>query len=61
MLVQAGEVRLSVYGNEDGIYNLDNTPGVATNYDQAWQLMEVSKPYFEQLLKWKSELFIIRI
>lgn len=47
--VQAGEVRLSVYGNEDGIYNLDNTPGVATNYDQAWQLMEVSKPYFEQL------------
>lgn len=46
--VQAGEIRLSVYGNEDEIFNLDNTPGVASNFDQAWQLMEASKPYFDE-------------
>lgn len=45
--VQAGEVRLSVYGNESQIFTLDNTPGVASNFDQAWQLMEASKPYFD--------------
>ncbi|MBO9457002.1 TRAP transporter substrate-binding protein [Paracoccus sp. R12_1] len=47
--VQAGEIRLSVYGNEDPIYNLDNTPGVAVDYDQAWTLMEASKPYLDEL------------
>lgn len=46
--VQAGEIRLSVYGNEDAIFNLDNTPGVATTYDQAWALMEASKGYFDE-------------
>lgn len=47
--VQAGEIRLSVYGNEGQIFNLDNTPGVAADYDQAWALMEASKPYFDDL------------
>lgn len=46
--VQAGEIRLSVYGNEGEIFNLDNTPGVASDYEQAWDLMQASRPYFEQ-------------
>lgn len=47
--IQAGAIRLGVYGNEAEIYNLDNTPGVASTYDQAWTLMEASKPYFEKI------------
>lgn len=47
--VQLGEIRLSSYGNEAEIYNLDNIPGVASDFDQAWKLMEASKPYFDQM------------
>lgn len=47
--VQIGEIRPSVYGNEDPMYILDSLPGVATTYDQAHQLMEVQAPYFEKL------------
>jgi TRAP-type C4-dicarboxylate transport system substrate-binding protein len=47
--VQAGEIRLSVYGNEDEMFNLDNIPGVAPNFDAAWKLMEAQKPYFDDL------------
>lgn len=47
--VQIGEVRLSSYGNEAEIYNLDNIPGVANNFDEAWELMEAQKPYFAKL------------
>src|SRR5688572_6941993 len=31
--IQIGEIRLGVYGNEGAMYNLDNTPGVATDYE----------------------------
>jgi TRAP-type C4-dicarboxylate transport system substrate-binding protein len=49
--VQIGEIRFGVYGNEAAIYNLDNIPGVAVNYEQAAKLTEVSKPAFDALFK----------
>jgi TRAP-type C4-dicarboxylate transport system substrate-binding protein len=49
--IQIGEIRFGVYSNEAPIYNLDNIPGVATNYDQAWKLMEAQKPVFDALFK----------
>lgn len=48
--VQAGEVRLGVYGNEDPMYTLDGLPNIAANYKEAWMLMEAQKPYFDKLL-----------
>lgn len=47
--VQAGEIRLGVYGNEDPMYILDGVPFVASTYDEAWKLMEAQKPYFKAL------------
>ncbi|GHB11200.1 TRAP transporter substrate-binding protein [Salinicola rhizosphaerae] len=47
--VQIGEIRPSVYGNEDPMYILDSLPGVATTYKQAHQLMEAQAPFFEKL------------
>ena len=47
--IQIGEVRLSAYGNEAEIFNLDNIPGIAANFDQAWTMMEVQKPYFDEM------------
>lgn len=47
--IPIGEVRLGVYGNEGAIYNLDSIPNVAANLDQAWKLMEASKPYFDKV------------
>lgn len=47
--VPIGEIRLSVYGNEAPIYNLDNIPGVASNFDESLKLMEAQKPYFDEL------------
>jgi TRAP-type C4-dicarboxylate transport system substrate-binding protein len=47
--IQIGEIRLSVYGNEAEIFNLDNIPGVAATYDAAWKLMEAQKPYFDKV------------
>jgi TRAP-type C4-dicarboxylate transport system substrate-binding protein len=49
--VQMGEIRLGVYGNEAAMYNLDNTPGIATNYDQAMKLAEAQKPFFDDMFK----------
>lgn len=46
--IQIGEIRLGVYGNEQEMFNLDNIPGVATTYEQAWALMEAQKPYFDK-------------
>jgi len=48
--VQAGEIRLGVYGNEDPMYNLDGLPNIAASYEESWQLMEAQKPYFDKLL-----------
>ena len=47
--IQIGEIRLGVYGNEGAMYNLDNTPGVAGNYEEAMKLAEAQKPYFDEL------------
>ncbi len=47
--VQAGEIRLSVYGNEDIMYGLDSIPNLVTSYDEAWKLMEAQDPYFQKL------------
>lgn len=47
--VQIGEIRLGVYSNEAPMYNLDNIPGVATDYDQAAKLMEAQAPFFADL------------
>lgn len=49
--VPIGEIRLGVYGNEAAMYNLDNIPGVATNYDQAYALMEAQTPFFDDMFK----------
>lgn len=49
--VQIGEIRLGVYGNEGAMYNLDNTPGVAADYEQAEKLMNAQKPFFDDLFK----------
>lgn len=49
--VQIGEIRLGVYGNEGLMYDLDNIPGVASDYDKAYKLMEAQKPYFDELFK----------
>lgn len=46
--VPIGEIRMSVYGNEGAMYNLDNIPGVAPNFDAAWKLMEAQKPFFDK-------------
>ncbi|VFR29460.1 TRAP transporter solute receptor, unknown substrate 5 [plant metagenome] len=48
--IQAGEVRLGVYGNEDPMYVLDGLPNIAGNYEEAWQLMQAQSPYFEKIL-----------
>lgn len=49
--IQIGEIRLGVYGNEGAMYNLDNIPGVASNYGQAVKLMEAQRPFFDALFK----------
>ncbi len=49
--VPIGEIRFGVYGNEAAMYNLDNIPGVATNYDQAYQLMQAQAPFFDEMFK----------
>ncbi|MDR5902460.1 TRAP transporter substrate-binding protein [Halomonas icarae] len=46
--IQVGEIRLSVYGNEEEIYNLDNIPGVATTLKEAQKLMEAQAPLFDE-------------
>jgi len=56
--VQAGEVRLGVYGNEDPMYTLDGLPNISANYEEAWALAQAQKPYFDKLLN-KSNLRII--
>ncbi|OFW97773.1 MAG: hypothetical protein A3D94_10980 [Alphaproteobacteria bacterium RIFCSPHIGHO2_12_FULL_66_14] len=48
--IQAGEIRLGVYGNEDPMFILDGVPFVASTYDAAWKLMEAQHPYFKALL-----------
>ena len=41
--VQIGEILLTAYSNEDPLYELDGLPFLATGYDGAMRLYEVSK------------------
>ncbi len=49
--VQIGEIRFGVYGNEAAMYNLDNIPGVASDYDKAYELMKAQRPFWDNLFK----------
>ncbi|MDP2698649.1 TRAP transporter substrate-binding protein [Thalassospira sp.] len=49
-LVPAGETLISLLANEDPIYNLDAIPFLATSYDQAQKLWQVSRPTIEAKL-----------
>ncbi len=48
--VQAGEVFISLLGNEDPIFSVDSIPFLATDYDRARKLWEASREYIEQRL-----------
>lgn len=47
--IQAGEIRMGIYGNESPMYILDSLPNIASDYDTAWKLMEAEKPFFDNL------------
>ncbi|WP_376096759.1 TRAP transporter substrate-binding protein [Roseomonas sp. CCTCC AB2023176] len=46
--VPAGEILLSLYGNEDPIMEADAIPFLAVGYDQARRLYEAQKPFLER-------------
>lgn len=47
---QIGEIRLAVYTNEDQMYGLDNIPSVGGTYQSSRLLMQLQKPYFDQIM-----------
>jgi TRAP-type C4-dicarboxylate transport system substrate-binding protein len=47
--VPIGEIRLGVYGNEDPMYTLSGLPFIAPDYESAWKLKDMQKPYFDAL------------
>ena len=49
--VEIGEVLISLLANEDAIYGVDSVPFLATSYDDARVLWEVSRPYVEARLE----------
>lgn len=51
MQVQAGEVFISILGNENPIYTVDSIPFLATSYPEARKLWDASRPYIEARLK----------
>ncbi len=48
--VQAGELFISILGNESPIYAVDSVPFLATSYDEAERLWQASRPKIEELL-----------
>jgi TRAP-type transport system periplasmic protein len=46
----AGEFILSGASNENALFGLDSIPFLATSYDEAKKLNDISKPYLEKLL-----------
>jgi len=48
--VQAGEVFISILGNENPVFSVDSVPFLATSYDQARALWNASRPKIESLL-----------
>ena len=49
-LVPIGETLMSRLGNEDAVYEVDSVPFLATNYEQARQLWQASRPIIEEKL-----------
>ncbi|MCV6638149.1 TRAP transporter substrate-binding protein [Candidatus Albibeggiatoa sp. nov. NOAA] len=48
--VPIGEVLISLLGNEDPLFQVDSLPLLATSYDRARKLWQVSRPEIEALL-----------
>ncbi len=48
--VQAGEVFISLLGNEDPVYAVDSIPFLATSYEEARRLWDAARPAIEKLL-----------
>ncbi|WP_353571348.1 TRAP transporter substrate-binding protein [Candidatus Albibeggiatoa sp. nov. BB20] len=48
--VPIGEILISLLGNEDPLFQVDSLPLLATSYDQARKLWQVSRPEIEALL-----------
>ncbi|MCC5860140.1 MAG: TRAP transporter substrate-binding protein [Ectothiorhodospiraceae bacterium] len=48
--VQMGEVFISILGNESPIYAIDSVPFLATSYEEAEKLWQVSRDRIEELL-----------
>lgn len=48
--VQAGEVLMSILGNEEPLFEIDSIPFLATSYKQARALWKASKPGIEKLM-----------
>ena len=48
--VPIGEVLMSALGNEDPMFEVDSVPFLASDYDSARKLWEISKPYVEKRL-----------
>jgi TRAP-type C4-dicarboxylate transport system substrate-binding protein len=49
--VPIGEFLLSLFGNEDPMFAVDNVPFVANGWDNAWQFYQAHKPYLEKRLQ----------
>lgn len=47
--IPIGEIRLGIYGNEDPMYVLGGLPFIAPTYDDAWDLKDAQKPYFDKM------------
>lgn len=56
--VPLGEILMSLLGNEHPIYQIDSLPLLATNYDQARKLWQVSRKDIEELLA-KDNLILL--
>ncbi|MRI34236.1 C4-dicarboxylate ABC transporter substrate-binding protein [Endozoicomonas sp. OPT23] len=48
--VQIGEMLIGIMGNQNPIFKLDNLPFLATSFDQAEKLWQVSRPEVEKAL-----------
>ena len=49
--VNAGELLLGQFGNEEPVFNADNVPFLAAGYDDAWKLYRAQKPILEKKLE----------
>ena len=59
--VEIGEVLISLLANEDAIYGVDSVPFLATSYDDARVLWEVSRPYVEARLEAEGMMLLFAV